>query len=182
MRPGRGRSASSRSQRKTSNFWCRSAIPGWDCPQSKRTRSSMRSSPPNLTAPAWDFGSADPSLIRTADACGLLKTLHEAQFFMSLYILKSRHVNDARTSRSSVTVQVNVMRNSASGWLLPKVKVITSSGFCLEHHSRAGVGRTVLGTELRSKLVLADSPDRSVWHYALRLVNASLAQQSAPIV
>ena len=36
----------------------------------QRTRYSMLSLPPSLTASAWDFGSAVPSLNRTAAACG----------------------------------------------------------------------------------------------------------------
>ena len=42
---GRASSPSSRSERKTSSSWCPSAIPAWGCPRSRRTRSSMPSSP-----------------------------------------------------------------------------------------------------------------------------------------
>jgi hypothetical protein len=42
-------------------------------------------------APAWDFGSAAPSLNRMAAACGLPTTLRAAQVFTSPYPLGVRH-------------------------------------------------------------------------------------------
>src|ERR1700686_1324019 len=78
-----GRWSSSRSGGKTSTLWYPSAIPAWGCPRSRRTRSSMRSSPPNLMAPAWDFGSAARSLNHMAAACGPRATPGGAQRFSS---------------------------------------------------------------------------------------------------
>src|SRR5271157_4073797 len=91
---GCGNSRSSRNERTTSNFWYPSAIPAWGCPQGRRTRYSMRSSPPNLTAPAWGCGSAAPSLNRTAVACGLPTPLPAARVFISLCPIESRQRND----------------------------------------------------------------------------------------
>ena len=73
-----GASRSSRKPRKASRFWCRSAIPAWVCPRSGGTRSSMRFSLPNLTAPAWDCGSAAPSLNRMVGAYGPPTTFRRA--------------------------------------------------------------------------------------------------------
>src|SRR5882762_10424065 len=90
---GRASSPSSRSERKTNNFWCPSAIPAWDCPRNRRTRSSMRSSPLNVTARAWDCASAAPSSNRIAAACGQPTTLRAAQAFTSHCPPKSRSMN-----------------------------------------------------------------------------------------
>ena len=64
-------------------------------PGSRQTRSSMRSLPPSLTAPAWDFGSAAPSSNRTAAACGLPTVPRVARVFISPCLLKPRPRNDA---------------------------------------------------------------------------------------
>src|SRR5260221_9640579 len=53
----------------------------------------MRFLLPNLTAPAWDFASADPSSNHMAAACGLPTTPRTAQAFTSLSP-KSRHMSD----------------------------------------------------------------------------------------
>src|SRR6266851_2778848 len=92
---GRANSPSSRSELKTSNLWCPSAIPAWGCPRSRRTRSSMRSLPRNYMGPVWDCRSAAPSLNRMAAACGLPTTFRAAQVFTSFYPPKSPHMNDA---------------------------------------------------------------------------------------
>src|SRR6266851_9285122 len=92
---GRANSPSSRSELKTSNLWCPSAIPAWGCPRSRQTRSSMRSLPRSFMGPVWDCPSAAPSLNRIAAACGLPTTLRAAQVFTSFYPPKSRQMNDA---------------------------------------------------------------------------------------
>src|SRR6266478_396269 len=77
--------SSSRSQPKTTNCCCRSAIPAWDCPGTRQIRSLTPSLPPRLTAPAWDFASAARLSNRMVAACGLPTTLHAAQVFVSPY-------------------------------------------------------------------------------------------------
>src|SRR5882724_1779677 len=91
---GRASSPSSRSERKTSNLWCPSAIPAWGCP-CRRKRSSMRFLLRSFMGPVWDCPSAAPSLNRIAAACGLPTTLRAAQVFTSFYPPKLRHMNDA---------------------------------------------------------------------------------------
>ena len=77
--------SSTRSERKTRKLWCPSLIAALGCPHSRRTRSSTRSWPPNLTATAWDFGSAAPSANRMAVACWLPTTFQRgASFFLTL--------------------------------------------------------------------------------------------------
>src|ERR1700730_7508516 len=88
---GLGSSSSSRSEKRTSKSWGPSAIRAWGCPRSRRTRFSTHSLPPNLTAPGWDLASADRSLNRMADACGLRATLRAAQMFASPYPSTSTH-------------------------------------------------------------------------------------------
>ena len=68
----------------------------WDCPHSRRNRSSMPSLLPSRTGPAWDFASAAPSSNRMVAACGLPTTSRAAQSFVSPYPPKPRRVNDAR--------------------------------------------------------------------------------------
>src|ERR1035438_1394105 len=87
-------SPSSRSELEASHFWCPSAILALGYPHSRWSRSLMHSSPPNLTAPAWDFGSAAPLPNRMAAACGLLTTLRAVRAFTSPYLPKSRLMND----------------------------------------------------------------------------------------
>src|SRR6266850_6497972 len=94
---GGASSPSSRSERKTSNLWCPSAIPAWGCP-CRRKRSSMRSLLRSFMGPVWDCPSAAPSLNRIAAACGLPTTLRAAQVFTSFYPPKSRHMNDGSTA------------------------------------------------------------------------------------
>jgi K+-sensing histidine kinase KdpD len=48
----------------------------------------------NLTAPAWGFASAAPSLNRMGGACGLPTSLRAAQIFVSPYLPKSRQRNE----------------------------------------------------------------------------------------
>src|SRR6267143_478564 len=88
----RANSRSSRSQRKTSNSWCLSAITVWACPRSRRTRSSARSLPRNFMGPAWGCPSAAPSLNRIAADYGLPTTLRGAQVFTSFSPPESRHM------------------------------------------------------------------------------------------
>jgi len=64
--------------------------------RSRRTRSSRRSLPPNLMAPAWDFGSAAPSSNRTVAAYGPPTTLRAAQVFISPYPANPRRRNERR--------------------------------------------------------------------------------------
>src|SRR5260370_20009261 len=64
----------------------------------------MRFLPPNLTAPAWGFGSAAPSLNRMAAACGPPTTLRAAQVFTLLYLPKSGRVNDARIAPTAFVI------------------------------------------------------------------------------
>ncbi len=61
---------------------------------------SIHFSPPSLTAPAWGFGSADPSLSRMAAACGLPTTPHAAQLFSSRCPPKPRPMNEDGASQS----------------------------------------------------------------------------------
>src|SRR5258708_33094825 len=64
----------------------------------------MRSLPPNLTALAWDFASADPSSNRMAAACGLPTTPRAAQAFVSPYLLKPRRMNDTHAALERFTI------------------------------------------------------------------------------
>src|ERR1700730_4161855 len=98
---GRASSPSSRSERKTGNLWCPSAIPAWGFPR-RRTRSSMRSLPRSFMGSVWDCPSAAPSLNRIAAACGLPTTLRTAQVFTSVYPLKSRHMTDAPVASAAL--------------------------------------------------------------------------------
>jgi hypothetical protein len=86
-------SPSSRSVLITSNFKCRSAIPAWGYPR-KRTSFLMLSLPPNLTAPAWDFGSVVPSLNRMAADCAAGNSPRGASFCFTLPI-NTMTTNDA---------------------------------------------------------------------------------------
>src|ERR1700676_579686 len=56
----------------------------------------MRSLPPSLTAPAWDFASAAPSSNRMVAACGLSTSPRAAQAFVLPYPPGARHLNDTR--------------------------------------------------------------------------------------
>src|SRR5437660_10038378 len=58
----------------------------------------MRSLPRNLMGPAWDFGSAAPSLNLMVAACGLPTTLRAAQASTSPCLSKPRRTNDARSA------------------------------------------------------------------------------------
>ena len=108
-----------KSQRaENEQLWCPSAIPAWGFPRSRRTRSSMRSLPPNLTAPAWDFRSAARSLNRMAAACGLPTTLRAAPTFISRY---PRNPGTCMTTAGDPTVFVidddDVVRAAIQGLL-----------------------------------------------------------------
>src|SRR5229473_6345344 len=90
-------SPSTHSEGRTTSLWCRSAIRAWASRRSKRIRSSMPSSPPNLTEPAWDFASADLLWNRMAAAFGLPTTLRAVQAFTSPFPPKSRLMNDSQS-------------------------------------------------------------------------------------
>src|SRR5277367_4013276 len=96
------RSPSRRSGRKTSNFKCPSAIPAWGFLRSGPTRYSMRFLLPSLTALAWDYGSAAPSLNRMVGAYGLTTTLPVARGSLSPYPPRSTATNDDSDSPSSL--------------------------------------------------------------------------------
>ncbi len=102
---------------ENNNFWCRSAIPAWDCPDTRQIRSLMPSLPPRLTAPAWDFASAAQSSNRMAAACGLPTTLRAAQVFVSPYPPKPRQLNDAqsRSRRCSSLMRLPLCVRSSKG-------------------------------------------------------------------
>ena len=85
-------SPSSRSGRKMGTCWSQSTIPAWDCPQSRLSRSSIRSLRPTSMGPAWAYLSAAPLLNRMAPACGLPTTLRRAPVFISRYPPKSRRI------------------------------------------------------------------------------------------
>src|SRR5438132_2828068 len=103
----RASSPSSRSEPKTGNSRCASAIPAWGCPRSRRTRSSMHSLRRSFMEPVWDCPSAAPSLNRTTAACGPPTTLCAARVFTSFCPPRSRHETDAgrRSSRLSREVR-----------------------------------------------------------------------------
>src|SRR5271168_1104892 len=54
----------------------------------------MRFLPPSPTAPAWDFGSAAPSLNRTEGACGQPLTLRAVPAFISHCPPPPKRLND----------------------------------------------------------------------------------------
>src|SRR5258707_904736 len=68
----------------------------WGCPHTARNRSSMLSSAPSPTEPAWAFASAAPSLNRMVAACGLPTISHTAQVFLSPCPTRAR---DTRMTR-----------------------------------------------------------------------------------
>src|SRR5882672_1746233 len=129
---GRGSSRSNRCERKTSNSCCPSAILAPDFLRSRRTRSSMRSLPRRLTAPAWDFALADPSWNRTGAACGLVATRRGARAFTSACRPKSRSMN---CRESDWLVQ---LRTRGAFGVDRHVCVLRCSGSC---RSRNGRGR-----------------------------------------
>src|SRR6267154_1326715 len=105
---GHGNLLSSRSERKKRGSSWLSPILGWACPRSRRSRSFMRSSPPNLMAPAWDSASAAPLLSRTAGGCGLPVTLPAAQVFISRYPPKPIQMIDVGLAADAATPAVNL--------------------------------------------------------------------------
>src|SRR5260370_27641633 len=112
-----------------SNSWYRSAILAWACRRSRRTRFLMRSLPPNLTAPAWVFGSAAPSWNLMVAGCGQRTTVSAAQAFTSPYLWEPRRTNDARRAVLETSYQSIIARSLPRRYTLtmatqPKAKLV----------------------------------------------------------
>src|ERR1700694_4948920 len=95
----------------------------------------MPSLPPRLTAPAWGFGSAAPSLNRMAAACGPPTTLRAAQVFALLYPPQSTHMK--------TTARLGRICLSAGCWidLLRTGRAAINPNFYLRHRICSGEGR-----------------------------------------
>src|SRR5439155_54192 len=77
----------------------------------------MRSLPRNLMGPAWDFGSAAPSLNLMVAACGLPTTLRAAQASTSPCLSKPRRTNDARSAVLEPSYQSIIARSLPERYL-----------------------------------------------------------------
>src|ERR1700693_883178 len=78
------------------NCWYRLAIPAWDCPRKKSSRSLMHSLQPNLKAAAWVYQSPVPLWNRTEAVCGPLRTTDGARRFTSLCRPQPRYTTQLR--------------------------------------------------------------------------------------
>src|SRR6266581_2563546 len=77
----------------------------------------MRSLPRNLMGPAWDFGSAAPSLNLMVAACGLPTTLRAAQASTSPCLSKPRRTNDACSAVLEPSYQSIIARSLPERYL-----------------------------------------------------------------
>src|SRR5580704_1156488 len=103
------------SEERTRNLWCRSAIRAWGCLHSRQIRFLMPSLPPNLTAPAWDFASADRLWNHMVAACGPTITPRAVQVFTSPSPPTLRPTNDLY----SPTAFRPVLSNSYQSMIAP---------------------------------------------------------------
>src|SRR5882672_7040554 len=81
----------------------------------------MPSLPPNLTARAWDFASAVPSLKRMAAACGLPTTRRAAQAFTWHFPSKSSRLNEPSGSPTVFVVDDDPLVRAAIQGMLRSV-------------------------------------------------------------